>query len=148
MEGIIKLHAKVNGIAPVDQSTVKIRLGISKCEQRVKKNVPYEVLNNKQAASLINKEISLNYQGPVRLGNIDNDEFAFTNENVHHLYGTGANISDLFVDDEVEVYIRWQTFTDASDNMHFVVKNTIITQLTPQPTELIQILPKLVLPQN
>lgn len=125
---IIKLTGKITGIAPVDAGSVNVRM---KTETMVT-----QMNNTWQKTTPLKQEIILPYQGPARVSSKELEQLLLPDTMTENYYGIGANISDLFVDDEIEAYIQGHISIDASDNRHLIVNHVIINKTGKQPLSL------------
>ena len=124
---IIKLTGKIRGIAPIDSHSVNVCIittTASTLNNSVWQTSPYK------------DEIVLPYQGPAHVSAKELKELALTSDT----YGVGTNISNLFEDDEVEVYVMADIKIDASDNQHLIVNHVILINKSKKPKTLSEFL--------
>jgi len=132
MKTIIKLYGKITGIAPLDQNSVNVRM--SCYGVKIKRQQQWQELLTKQS---LPQTIVIPYQGPVHLSQKETEEFSISSENVQNIYGTGANISDLFINDEIEVYLRRSVNLDCCNQEHVIVDQVIISPVKAKPKDLL-----------
>ena len=129
MEKIIKLKGTIVGIAYEDPSRVNIKLECKEYACKERKSLQYGEPENISK----DKYITIPYLGPVRLDSSKYNDFVFSDSVQRTHQGIGALISDLFVEDEVEVYAHCHSVVSTNDNEHLILDEVIISTTTPRP---------------
>ena len=143
MEGIIKFHGVVAGLNFLPDGEISVKL-------------KYDVLvfnkdGEMEAQELREgKYIVLPYRGPQRFDSKTEAEFDFPDEIMHTEYGIGVPGSELFVGDEVSVFVRWRlakNFSDMPDPpKHLIPDAVVISPLGERPENLAQFFDRVILP--